>query len=205
MQHASRVQDAYTGERQCGICTHTLEMIPDEHERLLSALDDLVDRYRALDEVATSAPSRTRARRDQLRAVAARHPAALRELEAVGLVAVRARAAAVVALRERLRADREAASLGEAPSWLLALLALLPRLRTVLGVKAWLAARATDGGLGSEDARRAVRSCYPDADDALLDRIASPPGGQVQQVAYEDAARALAIDVAELKRTLYGD
>jgi hypothetical protein len=169
-------------------------------------LDALIVRYELLEGVATAPQERTPERRDQMRAVASRFPGALRELDAIGLRGVRDRGAGARALREEIASTGSTAVL-ESPAYLWARCAieLTRRLRAILEIKSWLAEHAQGRNLGSADTRDELRAWYPDADDDLLDRIALPPGGHAQQVAYEDAARALGVEVDELKRTLYGD
>lgn len=181
-------------------------MASAEIEEIARELSQLLARYDALDRVALGEPGRTAQRRDQLRDVAARFPGALRELDAIGVDGVRARRATVAALLDEVRATGSTSAVARSEhDWVRATLALMPRLRLVLDIKAWLAEHAPGQGLAAAGARERVRACYPDADDDLLDRIASPPKRQVQQVAYQDAARDLGVDVDQLKRILYGD
>jgi hypothetical protein len=200
--------------------TTVTERTPSSPQQLagaVAALDALAERYAMLERHALDAPGRTVARRDHMRAISSRFPGALRELDCIGLDGVRRRAATVDALRERLAGSGDVSALADPEhAWIRYSIELVRRLRAALAIKAWLAVSGSDPE--SADARPRLRAWYADAAggadsaidaasdgelDDLLARIGSPPGGQVQQLAYRDAARALGVSVETLKRTLY--
>jgi hypothetical protein len=180
-------------------------------------LDALACRYRLLEQYALGPPGRTPARRDLIRAISSEFPGALRELDQLGLDAIRSRAAVVARLRDELARGAGVNIVGDPRrAWIRYLIALTPRLRQVLAIKRWLAhnpARAASPHL----LRASVRAWYAARgdgervpgdelpDDDLIDRVRRPAGGQVQQVAYRETARALGISVAELKRVIFSE
>jgi len=138
-----------------------------------------------------------------MRAISAQFPGALRELDCIGLHGVLARGDAVRQIFDRIRNGEEP----ELDAWITYAIELFPRLHDVLRIKAWLAHNAAN--VLTSDARGRMRAWYADTtggedlDEELVERIAAPPGGQVQQIAYHDAARALGVGVGEMKQALY--
>ena len=174
----------------------------------------LVERYRHLCEHAAAQPGRTAARRDHMRTISARFPGALRELDSIGLAAVKKRGTIASQCLARLL-EQGPAALPTLPTWMIALVELQPRLREVLRIKRFLAERQLLAG--SSAARQAVAAWYATnaggrdpgtaraPEPERMRRIGAPPGGQVQQVAYDEAARALDMTSDELKRCIYDD
>lgn len=175
-------------------------------------LASLVERYQLLAEHAADPPGRTVERRDRMRVISSRFPGALRELDCIGVEGIARRS---VEAKQALVGVLEGGDvgLGTSPTWIRALIELQPRLREVLRIKRFLAVRGLRAG--SVDARRALTAWYDQPagggdpgecrmpSDNYLRRVGAPPRGQVQQVAYEDAARALDMTPEELKLCLY--
>ena len=89
-------------------------------------------RYRHLDAYDRQPSGRTPARRALIRAISARFPGALRELDALGIERVRERARAVEALLDRVAGEGTAAlAVLDSPEyrWLRYAIELQPRLR----------------------------------------------------------------------------
>lgn len=178
--------------------------------RLLDELAALVERYEMLLAYAAAEPGRTPVRRDSIRALSVRFPGALRELDGLGVDVIARRSARARELLERAETDPEP----ELPLWARCVVELTPRLREVLRIKRWLARRrAPRDGAEVGAALAAWYDRQPGGHDPaitpapaleLVEQVAAPPGGQVQRLAYEGAARALGLEVAELKRELYG-
>jgi hypothetical protein len=177
------------------------------NDPLDEALAALIQRYEMLERHALSVPGRTPERRDSMREISARFPGALRELDCIGLDGVVERGAAVRQIFDLARRGDTRRLDDPDAAWIRYAIELLPRLREVLRIKSWLAHNAANA-LTSE-ARARLHAWYAETtgggvlDDELIDRVAAPPGGQVQQIAYGDAARALGVGVDELKRALY--
>lgn len=176
-------------------------------DALLDAVAALLRRYEMLEQHGRALPGRTAERRDSMRAISTQFPGALRELDCIGLDGVLVRGDAVRQILGRVR-DGDATRLDDPDAaWIRYMIELVPRLREVLRIKAWLAHNAAN--VLTSDARVRLHAWYAettgagDLDDDLIDRIAAPAGGQLQQIAYHDAARALGVDVDELKRVLY--
>jgi hypothetical protein len=183
--------------------------------RQLEELAATVDRYAQLGDLHRQPRGRAPARRDAMRAINARFPGALRELDAIGADRVAGRGVeAQAALAAVLRGVEIAlADALAARRWLAALLELQPRLRELVRLKHWLVTRHVD--TTAADARAAVRAWYDGApggrdpetfaapDVALIDAVAAPPDGQVQRLAYRAAADEMGITVDALKTLLY--
>ena len=179
---------------------------------LIDELASLVERYQHLERFAAGAPGRTPERRALMRVISGRFPGALRELERAGLAEVRRRGAGARALLEGLVAHaRGAPALDRLASpehaAVRGALAVQPRLREALRLKRWLAEAAPDAGTGDLAARMRAwygqpagprdAGAWPVPDDDFLAAVATPPGGQVQQIAYRAAARALGVEVSD--------
>ncbi|RMH39782.1 MAG: hypothetical protein D6689_15655 [Deltaproteobacteria bacterium] len=172
---------------------------------LAGALRELAERYAWLERHAMDPPGRTPERRDGMRRLSSRHPGALRELDAIGVDGVRRRAEAVRAALARAEAG-EPVDLAADLAFARCAIALVPRLRDVLAIKRRIATAGVD--VRAPAGRATLRAWYHrrtgrDLPDARIDEIASPPGGQVQQLAYRDAARELGLTVDRLKAILY--
>jgi len=175
-------------------------------------LASLVERYQLLAAHAADPPGRTTARRDRMRIISARFPGALRELDCIGVEGVARRGAQAQGVLQQALESGDVV-LATWPTWMRGFVALQPRLREVLRIKRFLATRGLRAG--SVDARRALAAWYDQPagggdpvdyrapSDDYLRRVGAPPRGQVQQVAYEDAAHALGMTPEELKECLY--
>ena len=148
-----------------------------------------------------------------MRIISARFPGALRELDCIGTQGVARRGAQAQRALDDALVGGGVAVATTWPLWMRGLVELQPRLREVLRIKRFLAERGLRAG--SVDARRALAAWYDQPagggdpvdyrtpSDDYLRRVGAPPRGQVQQVAYEDAARALGMTPEDLKRCLY--
>jgi hypothetical protein len=189
--------------------------------RMLEELASLVDRYRLLATHAAAAPGRARARQEAMRELAARSPGALRELDAVGASGIAERGRVVATLLDDLLSTVEKADALDRLhqpelAWARYAVELVPRLREVLRLKRRLAqdsarhpdadAKTTLAGVRTWYAQHAGERdpgfCRAPA-DTWVARVAVPPGGQAQNVAYEDAARALGVAVDAIKSALF--
>jgi hypothetical protein len=171
---------------------------PDPARRLAVQLLDLVDKYRLLEALHAGEPGRTIARRDAIRAVADRFPAAMREWDELPAEEITRRRAAV----EALAADPAGALARLAApelAWVRYAADLHERLRAALRVKRWLAGRAVTDELAGEAARRFG------LDRASLAAVAAPHNGRFTDQIYRDIAEIHHVTVAELKRALFGD
>ena len=101
------------------------------------SLEDMLERYQLLVALARGSPGRTSARRDEMRALAARFPGALREKDQLPLRELERRRDEVRALCAAVAQDPAAAErlLAGAAAWLRYVLALQPLLLEILAVK----------------------------------------------------------------------
>jgi hypothetical protein len=180
---------------------------------LLVGLADLADKYEALEQLGAAQPGRTVERRDAMRKIAARFPAALREFDQSGASALAARRHAIETLVAELISDLEQGrALGSLArperAWLPAAAELHAYMRELLKVKRWLAGRQPTrdvlDGLPSwygecADPRWPLSHWSPDR----LARIAQPPRGRVTDLAYEEVAARHGLDPSELRSQLY--
>jgi len=169
----------------------------------VDALVELVEKYRLLEELHRGEPGRTVERRDAMRAIAERFPAAMREWDEASRDELRRRRGEVervlaILVEDGARGRDELAA--PANAWMRYSAQLHRRLRELLRVKRWLAGRAVDDALAAE----AARAFAPFAiDRALLERVASPPGGRVAAIAYAEVAARNGVTVDEMKAFLF--
>jgi hypothetical protein len=167
--------------------------------RVLEGVAEVVEKYRLLEALRRGEPGRTVARRDAMRAIAARFPAALREWDEAPLEEIARRRAEAEATLADLVARGEAALprlSGGDRDWLRYSMSVHARLRA-LRVKRWIAGRKLTPSL-AEDARRAL-----DVDRAELEAIASPPGRRVSEGVYRQVAAEHGVTVDQLKAALF--
>jgi hypothetical protein len=177
---------------------------------LLVGLADLSDKYAALAELGAGEPGRTTVRRDAMRRVAARFPAALREFDQTHAEERERRAREIDETISALVADLERGSglprLDDpARAWIRPTAELHAYLRELLKVKRFL------GGRSPTDAEFAA--WHAEAGDPRwplehwtrerLDQVASPPRGRVTDLAYDEVAARHGMDAARLRRELY--
>jgi hypothetical protein len=180
---------------------------------LLVGLADLADKYAALDELGAGEPGRTVSRRDAMRRVAARFPAALREFDQTSVEERRRRAQTIEDALAALVIDTErspALSRLAQPeaAWMRAAAELHAYLRELLKVKRWLAGRMPDPSVLAE-----LPSWYADCGDPRwplehwaperLAQVAAPPRGRVTDLAYEEVAGRHGLSASALRRLLY--
>ncbi len=178
-------------------------------------LAELADKYEALATLGAGQPGRTLVRRDEMRAIASRFPAALREWDEAPAGAIAARQAEVDALLAVAAAAPDeaavAALLAAAPGWLRHGAALHPLLRDVLAVKRWLAGRPEAAGRGERTVTPALahafaawRALHPGwVGVELLPEVLAPPGGRVAELAFAEVARRHGVSVADVKHALF--
>ena len=180
-------------------------------------LAELADKYEALATLGAGQPGRTLVRRDAMRAIASRFPAALREWDEAPAGAIAARQAEVEALLETAADAPDeaavAALLVAAPGWLRHGAALHPLLRDVLAVKRWLAGQGKRGERSAggrvvtpalADAFTAWRALHPGwVGIELLPEVLAPPGGHVAELAFLEVARRHGVSVADVKHALF--
>jgi hypothetical protein len=180
---------------------------------LLVGLADLADKYAALAELGAGEPGRTTARRDAMRKVAARFPAALREFDQTQESQRTERARQIDEAMSALIADfdrGQGRTYLDDPSraWIRPTAELHAYLRELLKVKRFLAGRAPDGAVMTEFA-----TWHAEAGDPRwplehwtrerLAAVASPPRGRVTDLAYEEVATRHGLDAARLRHELY--
>jgi len=180
---------------------------------LLVGLADLADKYAALADLHAGQPGRTTERRDAMRKVAARFPAALREFDQTSREELARRAREIDQTLSSLLAELERSEgLARLESselaWLRAAAELHAYLRELLKIKRWLSGRAI-----TPDALVAFASWHADSGDPRwplehwsadrLARIAAPPRGRVTDLAYEEIAARHGLDPLALRRALY--
>lgn len=176
-------------------------------EQARSGLVELVEKYRLLERLRRDEPGRTRSRRDAMRAVAARFPAALREWDELPLDEVVRRRELCERLCEVAAGGDEQvvrAALAEAGHAFVRYgLALHGRLREALAVKRFLGGLSS---LGSSEraARLAAAALRFGRTRAELEAIAEPPRGRLTELVYAEAARAEGVPVECFKATLFG-
>jgi len=170
-------------------------------------LAELSEKYELLVALGAGEPGRTEVRRDDMRRIAAHYPAALREWDeaAPGEIA-RRREVVEELLARALGAGDASGVLAAAPVWARAGATLHRLLREVLAVKRWLAGRR-------------ARALTPELEVAFgawhaqhggwigparLADVLAPPSGHVAALAYAETARREGVDVAEVKRALFG-
>src|SRR5262249_13771982 len=180
---------------------------------LLVGLADLADKYAALADLHAGVPGRTPERRDAMRKIAARFPAALREFDQTTREELARRAREIDRVLGDLLGDLER-SAGLLPpnsrelDWLRAAAELHAYLRELLKVKRWLSGREVTAELlpafatwhaDSGDPRWPLEHWTRDR----LSRIAAPPRGRVTDLAYEEIAARHGLDPIALRRALY--
>lgn len=133
--------------------------------------------------------------REEMAALAARWPGALRELDELPLAIVHERLAALAVAEQ----DRT----GIAP-WMEAQLVFHREARAVLAAKRWL-----DGRRGVDEATRAAFAAAA-RDEATrawagrLEEIATPPRGRLLELVWPQVARALGVTVTEARALVRG-
>jgi hypothetical protein len=180
---------------------------------LLVGLADLADKYAALAELRAGVPGRTRERRDAMRRIADRFPAALRELDQSSADDLDARAREIGDTLRALVHDLEAGPALAALSrperaWLRAAAELHAYMRELLKVKRWLAGRAVTPQILDEFATwyaEHADSRWPlwHWNRARLAGIAAPPRGRATDLAYEEVAARQGIDATRLRQALF--
>ncbi|MSP63636.1 MAG: hypothetical protein EXR72_25485 [Myxococcales bacterium] len=171
-------------------------------QALIGRIADLVEKYRMLEALRRGAPGRTIERRDAIRAVAARFPAAMREWDEAPLEEIVRRREEVEGTLAALLADLDGGAgraMLAAPerAWIRFAAEVHERLRAALRVKRWLAGRPLTDELAG-DAERAFA-----IDRARLDAIATPEGGRIAEAVYREVAALHGVAVAELKAALF--
>lgn len=170
--------------------------------RALSGCADLVEKYRLLEALRQGEAGRTEARRDAMRAIAARFPGALREWDEAPLEEIARRRNEAEAALARLVAGGAGALpdfFASQQSWLRLGIAVHERLREALALKRFLSGRAATEALAAE-AREALGVTV---DGARLAEIAAPPQGRVSELVYREVAREAGVTVGELKAALF--
>lgn len=165
---------------------------PAALRRALDGLDELADKYRLLDALDRTAPGRTAARRDAMRAVAARFPGALREWDELSQDERARRRDAVLSLAADLR-TRGAAALPRffAPQHDFARLGLAvhARLRVALDAKRRDPAAAREAGRLSARVHRAVADEAGLSVEALKAALLAPTDRHHAAAPAEDPRR----------------
>lgn len=142
-----------------------------------AALVEQADKYRLLVELAAGEPGRTPARRDAMRAIAARFPGALREWEALSPAELKRRGEIAGGLARRAGGEEVEAQLGDpALAWLRLAIQVQERLRAALAE---------------------VRA------DAASPASARSPGSRLSARVHEEIARREGISVGALKAALF--
>jgi hypothetical protein len=180
---------------------------------LLVGMADLADKYHALFELHQGEPGRTTERRDAMRKIAARFPAALRELDQTNPEERERRAQDIEHVLALLCDSLEQGSGSKAldePSrrWIRPTAELHAYLREILKVKRWLAGRVPSDKVMAELADWYAESGDPHFEiehwtRERLEAISSPPQGRVTALAYEEVASRHGMTAAELLRELY--
>lgn len=192
--------------------------------RVLGAkLRDLCEKYALLDHLCRGEPGRTIERRDALRQIAARFPAALREWEGVPPEELRRRGDRAGELLARLQRGGSAA-LDEVIGALAAEPALRfgadlhGHLRELLQLRRFLLAHAEATGATALEALRiddeVVAACSASCalqgpllhvrlSAELLREVARPAGGRLSALAYTQVAARHGVAVAEVKAALF--
>lgn len=175
------------------------QRLHDDARDAAGALSAMVDKYRMLDELGGGEPGRTVGRRDAMRAIAARFPAALREWDEAPPEEIRRRRGLVDGAQARVLGGEsvEAALDGEEMAFARFGAAVHERLRRALEVKRWLAGRALSPSLVTEAAGRFA------VDAATVAMIAAPPSGRVSEEIYCAVAIEHGVTVSSLKRALF--
>lgn len=203
---------------------------PDGHDGVThvvaAKLRDLCEKYALLDLLCRGEPGRTIERRDTLRRVAARFPAALREWEEVSPEEQRRRGSRAGELLERLQRggpdalDEVIGELAAEPALRFGA-DLHGHLRELLLLRRFLSARAAVSGTSALDALRIddelVAACsafcagagqgpllYCRISTELLQEVARPAGGRLSALAYAQVAAQHGVAVAEVKAALFG-
>jgi hypothetical protein len=187
-------------------------------------LRDLCEKYALLDLLCRGEPGRTIERRDALRRVAARFPAALREWEEVRPEELRRRGVRAGELLERLQSGGQAildevlGSLAAEPALrfgaelhgilreLLLLRRFLAAHAQATGAPALEALRIDDGLVAACAAFCAVQGALSHCrlSTELLQAVARPAGGRLSALAYAQVAARHGVAVAEVKAALFG-
>lgn len=193
---------------------------------LTDALRELLCKYDLLLALCAGEPGRTVERRDAMRAIAARFPAALREWEEIlpeELARRRAQVAARLAACEASTDDPGAPAdpLHAAEPWLRFGLDLHRYLRTVLALRRHVGSarraqrsEASDraGALLTAALARAQRQGigttaelpWPEPlTEALLRHVAAPPAGRLTELAYHAVATRHGAQISDVKRALF--
>ena len=180
---------------------------------LLVGLADLADKYEALAGLAAGQPGRTLERRDAMRAVAARFPAALREFDQTTRAELARRASEIEEVVDALTGELERSPALERlgtpeRAWMRAATELHAYLRELLKIKRWLAGRTP-----TEPVLAQLRAWHADCGDPRwplehwsrdrLARIVAPPRGRVTDLAYEEVAARHGLDAAALRQALF--
>lgn len=175
-------------------------------ERMRAGLAAMAEKYRLLERLRRGEPGRTVARRDAMRAVALRFPAALREWDELPLAElVRRRAVCerlcALATTSDERVVRMALSATE-HRFVCCGLALHERLRAALAVKRFLGRVRSLGGV-ERAARIEAAARRFGRETGEVEVIAEPPGGRLAELVYAEAAQAEGMSVEALKATLF--
>jgi hypothetical protein len=168
----------------------------------LRALADLAEKYRLLDELRAGTPGRTNERRDAIREVAARFPAAMREWDEASPEEIQRRRDAVYRALSALVGDLERGGglsrLGDREhQWMLYSAEIHAGLRDALRVKRWLAGRPLSDEIAAEAER------LFEIDRPRLARIAAPESGRFSDLIYEEVAARHGVTVEEMKGFLF--
>lgn len=153
-----------------------------------SELDSLARKYRTLLALRRGKFTLTT---PFARALAAEFPGALRELDVLPLDILAARLADVGSAS---REDRDAAA------WISPMIVYHVRMRQLLAVKRLL------GGERCPNAERAAtiaRVLGPECDATLVERVAAPPSGRLNRLAFELVARELGRAESEIEGLLF--
>lgn len=197
-------------------------MPPASRDELLSALERLAYKYRALarlrarrEELAAAGAvafggEEGRERLAELRRLAREFPAALRELERATTAQLEARARAVEEELAALR--RDPARQAPGPLWMRVVLDFHVRLREALALKLWLARRLPRGGppeaitLELVAAYRAFAGLPEDAavEPAWLHRHLHPPEGRITSLVWEALTEKYRLPRETLERLVFG-
>lgn len=197
---------------------------PARHE-LVDALRELLGKYDLLLALSAGEPGRTVERRDAMRVIAARFPAALREWEEIPLEELERRrahvAAQLTACADTTDPDASADPLLGAEPWLRFGLDLHRYLRTVLALRRHVgSARRAQKSAESDRVETLLRAALTRAQrqgigtttelpwpepltEALLQNVAAPPAGRLTELAYRAVAARHGAEISDVKRAIF--
>jgi hypothetical protein len=164
--------------------------------RAVEEVAEVVEKYRLLEALRLGEPGRTIERRDAMRAIAARFPAALREWdEAPAEEITRRRREAEATLALLVDGAVEGLRRVEASDWLRWSIRVHARLRRALRIKRWLAGRALDPALAQ------AAAAEHDASPEELRTIAG--ARRVSEAIYRQVAAEEGVPVEAIKAALF--